>query len=191
MTDLVEVPTAEAFAALAQRVAALEQAGGQPGGNPAPAECPVLILRSEVWWSGDIAITDGNSQLWYACRRLHVNQPKAGEDLTVFGQAAFRNDTGWNVELASTLAYVEDVAPAGYSGSAAFGGVKFSTINGKNVTPGEHYGSPVNFGTFTVPNDAPVASILLCLRARCSAANGNQVLVALSDLMDLIAFRTP
>lgn len=192
MSTSVSVPTNTAFEALVARVAALEALQALPPGQ-STSGLSSRLFGSEAWWSGNIGITDGNGNLWYAVRRSVVGDLQAGDVLDVRAQLAVRNDTGWNVEFAHALI----VGPAattgvgGWSGAglSALGGVALEAINGDNITPGQHYGSPFIAEVYRVPAAITNAAVFACVRARCSAANGNQNLTQLTDLQSLTVFR--
>ncbi|MBN8533834.1 MAG: hypothetical protein J0L51_07055 [Rhizobiales bacterium] len=145
------------------------------------------IIESEAWWRGNITVTNGAGEIWYAVRRAELTNLKAGDILDVRMRHAQRNDTGWNVEQVYAAMIVSGRSPAGYvTGSIGnFGGTLLETVNGENVTPSQHYGSPFDAELYRVPAPMPVASVIMCVRARCSAANGNQVLAQLGDLQSL------
>lgn len=159
-----------------------------------------VSTQDQPAWS-QIAITSGASQLWYSIYQMPIDDVVAGEIWDMRGETSIRNDTGWNVEVACIFAAVPSIKTAPAPETATkYTAVQTNGISlpvseyydpiGRNSTPGAHYDVPQRTFLWIVPQDYERIWLSYRVRARCSAANGNQSLTVQGHLGRLQLVRT-
>lgn len=121
-----------------------------------------------------IPVTLGSATEWRTIYFIPIDNVKSGEKIQVHHEGQFRNDLGYNLELAQIIELRTSVSGGAEPQDAAI----HSPINGWDVDPTMHYGRWSQEDLFTIDQDYPV--LYLCGRVRCrstAAQPGNSVAV--------------
>lgn len=174
--DLILAPLVVEIANHNTRIGALE-AGGGTGGNLPPIDAKPDVYDSQGLNWASMAVGGPSQSLWYCTRRAQVADVKAGDILLVTGRGQVTNNTGWIVELAELLTVTPTTLESFYSNTTpTLYGVNQQAVQpiiGRNVTPDTHYINWHMHEVVKIAADAPILNVSVWLRARSSAANGN------------------
>jgi len=174
--DLILAPLVEEIANHNARIQSLES-GGVIGGNLPPIDAKPDVYDSQGLNWASMAIGGPSQSLWYCARRAVVVDVKAGDILLVTGRGQVTNNTGWVVEVAELLTVTSETLGSHYpTDLPTTYGVNQQAVQpiiGRNVTPDVHYLNWHMHEVVKVVADAPVLNVSVWLRARSSAANGN------------------
>lgn len=144
--------------------------------------CPELSTLATPESYGVVPIygASGNTLEWRTIYALEIDSLQPGDLIEASAEGQVRNDTGWVVELASSLCWCDDNNKPPAPGGLGYGpmGTHFKEIgqntwNGFNITPQMHYGKWARHGAFVVPQGVSTLWICARLRGRSTSSDGS------------------